>query len=222
MIFFQTIYRIENDLMLLCKFQISDKLQITKLILLDDHYMNRLRNSKWPLVENTSTFDIAMCVILCRMLDDELFYEKVLQNVNASLRKFMEIYLKNGSSQETYLARNEVLNRIFKTETINEMKVMNCESDFLEVIEKAFESSIAIIGNTSGHIENAKLSEICFLNNQEKKLSYSEVPQILVVGDKLLILYAIIEQKHKVFVAHIKSGTHLKKISFLRAISRTN
>lgn len=126
------------------------------------------------------------------MLDDDLFKEKVISNIGVNLRSYIDTYLAKGASKETYFARNQVLCTIFETKTINGMKVMNCQASFLEVIRKTFAELFQIIKNASDYTDrDYKLNELCFVDQSDEKMTFNQVPQVLVIDENVFILHAI-------------------------------
>lgn len=103
-----------------------------------DGFLDKSRNGL--MVERTSSFDLAFYIIFSRMTDDEQFKSAVLNGVDAELKTFMISYLTKGLQNSTYLARNKVLMKHFKTEEITDMRIktLNCESSVAAIIAKMF------------------------------------------------------------------------------------
>lgn len=105
---------------------------------MNDGYLCRTRNSKFPLVEKTTAFDIASYLLCCRIADELKFKTEVFKQVDEHFRNFLTTYLKKGSHQSTYLARNKVLMAHFEQEDVEGMKVLNCQATVVEICRKIF------------------------------------------------------------------------------------
>lgn len=116
----------------------TEKIELIKITILEDGYMCRQRNLKFPLIENTNAFDTALYLVFCRMVDDEKFKGKVMELASEDMKILIRTYLEKGAHIATYNARNEVLMKLFEEEVVNGMRILNCESTMLNVLEKMY------------------------------------------------------------------------------------
>lgn len=226
--------------------KVTEKVTFTKIAILDDGYAPRGRNYKQPLVQNTHGFDIACYLILCRMADDDQYKITVLNTMTETMTNYMKTYTEKGTHKDTYLARNNILQTLYKKETIGGFEVVDCMSTPLQNIQKFYTNKLpsAIISPSCDCKKTRKLknsetvsifkwhenvplnslnllnefhckkrkvnsSEISFgnlifidTNNQHK--IFNQIPQAILLGDRVCILYSIIET--------VSSGHHIAHI----------
>lgn len=129
---------------------------------MDDGYLCRSRKSNFPLVQNTTAFDIIFYLMCCRIVDEETFKTVVLQRCDEDFRNLIMIYLEKGSHQSTYLARNKVIMKHFDQENVRGMKVLDCQSTVVEICHKVFTKIFPVKIETSCK---------CKLSRKETQLS---------------------------------------------------
>lgn len=103
-----------------------------------DGYLPRTRNSKCPLIQNTSGFDVASYVILCRLVDDDELKANALNAMDKTMSSFVKTYIEKGAHADTYLARNAVLMQLYDKSSHNGIEVVNCKSTPLNNINKFY------------------------------------------------------------------------------------
>lgn len=224
--------------------KVTEKITFTKIAILDDGYLPRSRSSKLPLVQNTSGFDTACYVILCRMVDDDEFKKYVLSSMNETMSNFMNTYIKEGAHKNTYLARNSILMKLYKTESVDGIEVVNCNSTPLENIKRNYTENLpsAIVTcncdrkkkskNTVSvfkwhndgepfdsfnsfrefqckkcdlNLSEINLGNLVFIDTNDRDMIFSEIPQAILLADRVCILYSIIQNiRQGQCITHIK------------------
>lgn len=142
-----------------------------KIAILPNGHFKQTKNS--VCVQNTTLFDAVFHVILCRLVDNEDLQKRTLQSIAApSIRRFIETYLKHGATQQTLLARNNVLEGCFQIKRVGQMQTMDCTAN-VEKIVKFFLSKIFWVAKQKVHCRcgESTITQIPFLNIDEHLLS---------------------------------------------------
>lgn len=182
---------------------------------------NRSRGS--VLVENTTAFDTFIHLICCRASDSEIFKASLLQVLEPGMVIFIENYFKNGAEKQTVASRYHVLLSLYNVGIVNKMKVMNCQSTVTEVLMQMWQGicskssnpchcnvvfNIDEIPDQKNECEkNRELKDLIFVDAKNKKMRPNDIAQVIIINEKVFILYAIVEQiqsKTEHFVADIR------------------
>lgn len=94
--------------------------------ILENGHFKRTRNS--IIAKNTTQFDAVFHILFSIMAEEETAKDSFFELANLDVRSFVENYFKRGAVQQTYLARNKVLQQIIDCEIVDKMKVLDCSN----------------------------------------------------------------------------------------------
>lgn len=81
-----------------------------KVPILENGHFRKTRNSVF--IKNTTEFDAVFHILFSIMAEDENTRDSFKQLANFDMKSFVENYFKRGAVQQTYLARNKILQNI--------------------------------------------------------------------------------------------------------------
>lgn len=204
--------------------------------MLNNGHSSKTRGSTF--VTNTFATDTILHILTCTVVDDPFFKEVVLGSQNEQFVKFMQIYLKDGAINSTYLARNKLLLKAFNETKVSSLKTLNCKSTVCFAIDKIFKAEsfftthmcrcstkvLKLDLNSFGPLMLASFAcfdckvnaeirsdNITFIDGKDTLMTFNNAPQALLLHDKVYMLLAIVE------TTFIESESH-----YFVHIKRTN
>ncbi|XP_055309670.1 uncharacterized protein LOC129573306, partial [Sitodiplosis mosellana] len=177
------------------------------------------------LIENTTAFDLFVCIIMCQMLDINDTKLKVNNIADPDFVQFIENYIKLGVTPKVIQDRNIILSKFFSKGIVSKVKVMNCESTVWEMATKAWTTLFKAQCLCQNFLDidldgtlfelpqcnkNHELQNIIFVDAKGEDRLHQRVADVILINDQIFVLNAVVLQskyRNKVhFFTDIKRG----------------
>lgn len=199
--------------------QVSERAKLIKFAMLPNGHLSRVKGS--VLIENTTSFDIFIYILLCRTLDCDDFKNEVLKSADPDFVEFIEAYI-SGLSTKVINMRSVLLAKYFRTGIVNKMKVMCCDSNVWDIGQNIWTSLFkSCLCQTFLNISIEQTVIELFPCNQMHSESFIFIlideSQILPIAEAILVNDAVY-----VLNAVVQSRKHREKLHFIADIKRSN